>query len=386
MALLLNGTAERFHLTGNALYEAPRSKALCCRKPRKVCHGRSSDRDRAPSVGLYGRDLVDDNSWIAQLGPSHLAEIATAVEAVTRRGLPFATLTKDDFPLPTLGPQLRLWQEEVVNGRGFYVLRGLNTADHSDEQVGTIFWAIGLHLGRAVTQHLKGDLLGHVYDHGRRYGNLDVRGYETNAHLPFHTDLGDLVGLLCLRRSKSGGLSSVVSAVTIHNEILRRHPEYLAPLYRGFHYIRREAALTESPVTPHRLPVFGARNGLVSVRLIRNQINAACTKTGVPLEPIEKAALDLFDELAYDPAIHLDMDLQQGDIQFCNNYVMLHSRTAFEDYPEIERRRHMVRLWLTIDPRRPLAEGFPAQNGYGDREFVEPALQAAWPMAFPRML
>jgi alpha-ketoglutarate-dependent taurine dioxygenase len=172
-------------------------------------------------------------------------------------------------------------------------------------------------------------------------------------------------------------LSSVVSAVTIHNEILRRHPEYLAPLYRGFHYIRREAALTESPVTPHRLPVFGARDGLVSVRLIRNQINAAYTKTGVPLEPVEKEALDLFDELAYDPEIHVDMDLQVGDIQFCNNYAMLHSRTSFEDYPEIERRRHMVRLWLTMDQRRPLAEGFPPQNGYGDRQLVEPALQAA---------
>ena len=331
---------------------------------------------RHPSA-WYGRDLVNDGSWIVHLGPGHLTEIATAVESVARRGLPFAALTKDDFPLPSLGPQLHQWQDEIVNGRGFYVLRGLNTEAYSDEQVGTIFWAIGLHLGRAVTQNPKGDLLGHVYDHGRHYGNIDVRGYETNAHLPFHTDSGDVVGLLCLRRSKSGGLSSVVSAVTIHNEILRRHPEYLAPLYRGFHYIRREAALTESPVTPHRLPVFGARDGLVSVRLIRNQINAACTKTGVPLEPIEKAALDLFDELAYDPAIHLDMDLQQGDIQFCNNYVMLHSRTAFEDYPEIERRRHMVRLWLTMDQRRPLADSFPPQNGYGDRQLVEPALQAA---------
>jgi hypothetical protein len=329
------------------------------------------------SSAWYGRDLVEDPSWIVHLERRHLDEIAAAMASVNRRGLPFAALTKDDFPLPTLGPCLREWQEEILNGRGFYVLRGLNTGDYTDEQVGTIFWAIGLYLGRAVTQNPRGDLLGHVYDHGRRYGDIDVRGYETNAHLPFHTDSGDVVGLLCLRRSKSGGLSSVVSAVTIHNEILRRRPECLAPLYRGFHYIRREAALTDSPVTPHRLPVFGARDGLVSVRLVRNQIRAACTKTGVPLEPIETAALDLFDELAYDPGIHLDMDLQQGDIQFCNNYVMLHSRTAFEDYPEVERRRHMVRLWLTMDRRRPLADGFPPHNGYGDRELVEPAMQAA---------
>jgi hypothetical protein len=331
---------------------------------------------RHPSA-WYGRDLIDDPSWIVPLTSAHLAEIATAVEQIRRRGLPFSALTREDFPLPTLGPALRAWQKQVTDGRGFYVLRGLNTRDYSDEEVGTIFWAIGLHLGHAVTQNPRGDLLGHVYDHGRKYGQIDVRGYETNAHLPFHTDSGDVVGLLCLRQSKSGGLSSVVSAVTIHNEILKRHPEYLAPLYRGFHYIRREAALTDSPITPHRLPVFGARDGLVSVRLVRNQINAAAAKSGVPLETIEKAALDLFDELAYDPAIHLDMDLLQGDIQFCSNYTILHSRTGFEDYPEPERRRHMVRLWLTMDQRRPLADGFPPHNGYGDRQLVEPALQAA---------
>ena len=255
---------------------------------------------RHPSA-WYGRDLANDSSWIVHLEPAHLAEIAAAIQSVTRRGLPFAALTRDDFPLPTLGPLLRQWQDEIIDGRGFYVLRGLNAADYTDAQVGTIFWAMGLYLGNAVTQNPKGDLLGHVYDHGRRYGDIDVRGYETSAHLPFHTDSGDIVGLLCLRRSKSGGLSSVVSAVTIHNEILKRNPEYLAPLYRGFHYIRREAALTESPVTPYRLPVFGVRDGKVSVRLIRNQINAACTKTGVPLAPIERAALDLFDELAQDP-------------------------------------------------------------------------------------
>ena len=335
-----------------------------------------TDIVRHPSA-WYGRDLANDSSWIVHLQKPHLQEIAAAVASVKARGLAFSALREQDFPLPTLAPLLRTWLEDVTTGRGFFLLRGLNVQDYADEDVGTIFWGIGLHLGKAVTQNPKGDLLGHVFDHGRRYGDLDVRGYETNAHLPFHTDSGDVVGLLCLRRAASGGLSSVVSAVTLHNEILRRHPEYLAPLYRGFHYIRREAALSESPVTPHRLPVFGARDGLVSVRLIRNQINAACIKTGVPLEPLERAALDLFDELAHDPDIHLDMDLQVGDIQFCNNYVTLHSRTSYVDFPEAERRRHMVRLWLTMDPRRPLADGFPPQNGYGSNQQVALALQAA---------
>ena len=98
---------------------------------------------RHPSA-WYGRDLINDNSWIVHLEPRHLAEIAAAIESVSRRGLPFAALTKDDFPLPTLGPQVRRWQKDVVDGHGFYVLRGLNTQDYTDEQVGTIFWALGL--------------------------------------------------------------------------------------------------------------------------------------------------------------------------------------------------------------------------------------------------
>ena len=325
----------------------------------------------------YGKDLAADPSWVVPLTPAHLAELAAALASAKSKGLGVGTLTRETFPLPTLAPALGRWLEEVNTGRGFIVVRGLNVADYSDEDVGLIFWGMGLHLGKAVTQNPRGDVLGHVYDHGRTYGNIDVRGYETSAHLPFHTDSGDVVGLLCLRPGKSGGLSSVVSAVTIHNEILKRHPEYLPPLYRGFHYIRREAALTDTPVTPHRVPVVGAKDGQISVRLVRNQINAAVAKTGIPLAPIEKAALDLFDELAQDPAIHLDMDLQKGDIQFCNNYVALHSRTEYVDHPEVERRRHMIRLWLTMDKRRPVATGFAPHDGYGAKDRIELALQSA---------
>lgn len=323
----------------------------------------------------FGRDLRRDTSWIAHLTPRDLDEIAAAVHRVNARGLALAEVGRGNFPLPTLGAKLAGWLEEIRTGRGFVVLRGLNVADYSDDEVGLIFWAIGAYLGVPVTQNPRGDLLGHVYDHGRRYGDIDVRGYETNAHLPFHSDSCDLVGLLCLRRAKRGGLSSIVSSVTLHNEILRRHPEYLPPLYRGFHYIKREAALTEDPVTAYRLPVFGAKDGYISARLVRNQINAACRKTGTPLEPIEQAALDFLDGLAYDPDIHLDMDLQLGDMQLCNNYTILHSRTAFEDYSEPERRRHMVRLWLTFRERRALADGFPAHEGYGRNQIAEVAFQ-----------
>src|SRR4029450_13302422 len=145
--------------------------------------------------------------------------------------------------------------EEIRSGRGFLVLRGLPVARYSDDDVGAIFWGMGRYLGSPLYQNPQGDLLGHVYDHGRTYGNIDVRGYETNAYLPYHTDAGDMVGLLCLRRGIEGGLSSIVSSTTVHNEILAQHPEYLGLLYDGYHYILREATLTAWGVSERPPPL-----------------------------------------------------------------------------------------------------------------------------------
>ena len=325
-----------------------------------------------PSAWL-GPDLAKDLSWIYEFTAGDLAELDAALARVQARRLAMKEVRRADFVLPSLGPKLAEQLEEVNNGRGFVVLRGLPVDRYAQQDTEYILWGIGTHLGVAVTQNPRGELLGHVFDHGRKYGEIDVRGYETRAHLPFHTDSGDIIALLCLRRAKSGGLSSIVSSITLHNEILRRHPEYLPPLYRGFHYIKREAALGEDPVSSHRIPVFGCAHGLISCRLIRNQINAACKKMGKPLGTLEEQALDSLASLANSDQYHLDMDLQLGDIQVCNNYTILHSRTEFEDWPEAGRGRHMLRLWLSARNRRPLAPEFPQHNGYG--QISEIALQ-----------
>jgi hypothetical protein len=317
-----------------------------------------------PSAWL-GPDLAHDRSWLYTFSARELSELDSALHHVKAKGLALGDVRLSDFSLPTLGPKLREQLEEIDRGRGFVVFRGLPVERYADEDVEIILWGLGTHLGLAVTQNPMGELMGHVFDHGRKYGDIDVRGYETRAHLPFHTDGGDIVALLCLRRAKSGGLSSLVSSISLHNEILRRHPEYLPPLYRGFHYIKREAALGDDPVSARPIPVFGCADGLISCRLIRNQINAAYETMGKPLDALEQHALDFLGELASSPEFHLDMDLQLGDIQVCNNYTIMHSRTEFEDWPEPGRGRHMLRLWLSARNRRPLAPEFPQHNGYG---------------------
>ena len=311
-----------------------------------------------------GADLAADPAWIVTFTDAELAEIDRALVTARAGGRALIDVGREHFPLATLTARLGRILTEIHTGRGFVLLRGLPVERYGDDDVGLILWGLGRHLGTPLYQNPQGDLLGHVYDHGRTYGNIDVRGYETNAYLPYHTDAGDMVGLLCLRRGLEGGLSSIVSSVTVHNEILARHPEYLGLLYNGFYYIRREAALTERGVSERPIPVFGYAEGMVSCRYIRNQINAGAVKRGAPLAAFETAALDHLDEQTRRADLRLDMDLRPGDIQLINNYTILHSRTGFVDGELPHQKRHMLRLWLKFPQPWPLSAEFPAHLGY----------------------
>jgi hypothetical protein len=315
-------------------------------------------------VAWRGEVLQSDSSWMIHLTEAQLRDIDKALAIAKATGRPLAEIGPDQFPIGETKALIDSLLDEICHGRGFVVLRGLPVGRYRDDDVGLIFWGLGRHLGAPLYQNPKGDLLGHVYDHGRNYGELDVRGYEGRGYLPYHTDGCDLVGLLCLHKGIAGGLSSIVSSVTVHNEILKAHPEYLGLLYNGFHYIRREEALSVNGVSEHPVPVFGQKDGVVSCRYIRNQINAGAVKRGIPLRPLETEALDFFDEMTRRADLRLDMDLQPGDIQLCNNYTTLHSRTEFVDGLEPSQKRHMIRLWLKFPEPWPLAEGFADQVGY----------------------
>jgi hypothetical protein len=315
-----------------------------------------------------GAELASDPTWIVAWSAAELAEIDHALGVAQASGRPLADVDRAHFPLAALASRLSQVLDEIYTGRGFVLLRGLPVDRYADDEVGLILRGLGRYLGAPLHQNPQGDLLGHVYDHGRTYGDIDVRGYETNAYLPYHTDAGDMVGLLCLRRGLAGGLSSIVSSVTVHNEILAAHPEYLGLLYNGFYYIRREAALTERGVSERPIPVFGHAGGMVSCRYIRNQINAGAVKRGVPLTAVETAALDHLDEHTRRADLRLDMDLQPGDIQLINNYTILHSRTGFVDGELPHQKRHMLRLWLKFPQPWPLSAEFPAHLGYKPAE------------------
>ena len=309
--------------------------------------------------------------WTYRLSPSDLAEIEAAVAAVRVRGLDLAEIGRADFPLPTLGPVLDRIRGEVVGGRGFALLRGM-PVEGPIEHSATAYWGVGAYLGKARSQNAKGHLLGHVYDLGQGLSatNPNLRSYATAERQNFHIDRCDLVALLCLRRAKSGGLSAFASSMTLHNVMLARRPDLLERLYRPVPVDRR-GEVPEGKGPFYEAPVFNDYAGAVSVLYSRLHIGSSQRfPEARRLTPEDFAALDMLQQLAADPELRLDMVFEPGDVQILHNHTILHARSEYEDWPEVERKRHLLRLWLSPPDARPLPPIFAECYGsttIGDR-------------------
>lgn len=304
-----------------------------------------------------GRDLQNSDEWIYRLSDAECAVIDQALRHLQSTGRQIPDIRKEDFPLKHFARTLRLMQTEIENGLGILLIRGLPRDRYTAEEMGLIYWGIGTHFGRAVAQNAQGDVLGHVRDLGRDHKkDMHARGYQTSSLLPFHNDSCDVVGLCCLETARSGGLSAVASSVSVYNALLRTRPDLVKVLTQPF-YSDRRGEESEGQKPYYVSPVFIWHKGRMFNRFNRNFINSAQRFNEVPrLTPLQIEALDSIATLCADPAFRLDMVLERGDMQFVNNYCVLHSRTAFEDYSDENRKRHLLRLWL----RTPAFEDYPA--------------------------
>lgn len=309
-----------------------------------------------------GVDLARQDDWSLTFDSAALQELERAARRTLDRDI--ATLTVNDLPLPTLAPVLRKVRDAVVDGRGFTLLRGLPVDIWPRAVTARVFWAIGLRVGNPVVQNRDGHVLGHVKDLGGDAENPNQRGYQSAAELPFHTDVGaEVVGLLCLKPAKAGGLSSVVSAAAIWNEILRRRPDLAAVLAAPYPRDRR-GDVGEGQAEWYAMPIFMSAGAHMTTAYVRRFIQSGQRHADAPRLTAEQVeAMDFLDSLAYDPAFKLDMDFRPGDIQWVNNLVTLHTRTAYEDFDEPAQRRHLFRLWLSIPDGWPLPEPLYARYG-----------------------
>ncbi|MEM7344804.1 MAG: TauD/TfdA family dioxygenase [Chloroflexota bacterium] len=312
----------------------------------------------------YGADMVTrENEWLLPLTQAEIAEIEAAAEPLVSQEFNIGQMTKRDFNLPTVGPKLTALRQDLIQGRGFVLLRGLPVATYNEREAATIFYGLGTHVGSARSQNAKGHVLGHVRNLGVDSNNPNVRIYQTKERQTFHTDSTDVVGLLCLQPAKAGGHSLLVSATTIFNEMHKRRPDLLELLLQPIATDRR-GEVPEGMLPYLLIPVFSWHEGYVTPFYQRQYIDSAQRFPDAPrLTEKHVEALDLFDELANDSTLNFSMTLAQGDVQLVYNHNLLHDRTGFEDWPDLARRRHLLRLWLSVPEDRPLPDIFATRFG-----------------------
>ena len=311
----------------------------------------------------YGPEMLTRRDWIEDLSETEIAEVERSTKPLADAQVDITAIRRVDFPLPTLGPRLQRILDDTLNGRGFALIRSLPVERWTKIEFAIAFFGIGAHIGAARPQNAKGHALGHVKDLGLTSSDPNTRIYQTRERQTFHTDSCDIVALLCLRPAKSGGLSSLVSSVTIFNEMRRRRPELAQILFEPVETDRR-GEMDHGQKPYFRIPVFNWHGGLLSTIYQRQYIESARRLPDVPpLTSLQIEAMDMLDALANDPALNMQMEFRPGDVQLVHNHTILHDRTAFEDWPEPERKRHLLRLWLAPANARPLPPVFAERYG-----------------------
>jgi hypothetical protein len=315
-----------------------------------------------------GADLARSTEWIRHIPARAVDEIDAALRSVQRRGLAWPKFGREEFPLPTFSRALGDVLDELENGRGFVLMRGLPVERYTDEELKTLYWGLGAHLGWHRHQNATGELIGEVRDENRRYGDVREpsmdpalgRSSRNKARsagpLRFHTDRCDVVSLLVVRKAKQGGLSKIVSAVSVANEILRRRPDLNTLLWQDYWRSRQgEEAGGEKKV--FALPIFCLHDGKFTTQYSRTFVEAAQQLPEVPrMTPAQDEALDLHAVVCEE--LSFTMDFQPGDWQLLNNHVIYHGRTHYEDTDGADQDRLLLRLWVATPNSRALPAGY----------------------------
>jgi hypothetical protein len=291
--------------------------------------------------------VADPAAWTEVLTSAEVAELDAAIAHARGVSEDLLDIEKADFPLPTLGARLGRIENELMNGRGFVLLRGLPRERWTNDEMCLAYWGIGAHLGKPWPQNHYGHLLGDVTDQGKQPGDPTARGNELGQiGLEFHCDGSDLVGLMCLASGASGGASAVCNSVALHNDLVRERPDLAEELYKPQPYDMRGE---QAPGAKgwYEVPVFTECGGRLFVRLIGAYIRASQRHADAPrLTAKAIEALDWMRDHAESGAYSVFMDFRPGDMQFINNYHVLHGRAPYTDDRNSGKVRHLKRLWL----------------------------------------
>ena len=310
--------------------------------------------------------MLDPASWTIELTDLQRHEIVAEANAAAGNGRSVATLTVEDMPLRALQPVVDAAVAALSGGRGFILLRRFPVEELSEPATELGYLGLGLHLGTPVGQDARASLLGHVRDERVPRTGPHIRLYQTHERQDFHTDGADVVGLLCLHGAGSGGESRLASTHAVYNQILTTRPDLLEVLYQPFAWDRNDEQAPGDP--PYFLmPAIHDLDGVPRIFYIGWYIRDAQRHADAPrLTPQQLDAMRLVEQTANDPAFHVEMDFQPGDIQLIANWNILHAREAYEDAEDPAERRHLLRLWLKAHDfagvNELLREGIPKRD------------------------
>ena len=323
-------------------------------------------REHMDSPRAWTRDSLQGESLFYELTAESQAEIARALDDIALRGLHLQTVEQEDFRIPSFAHDVPGLRDRLDNGNGFFILRGLNTGLPED-QLNIVYWGLGNYLGRVIRQDLSGARLDTVSDKGHDEsseraavgGNIGEGGYDpyrvidTNKFCTLHTDNAysnprtpDYLGLMCLRQAARGGESLLISAYTMHNEILSNHPGFLDRLYQDFHWHTPPLQTLPGGPETKAMPIFESKDGDLVIHYLDMYLQLGMEIAGTPMTAEELAMQSYIDQLMLREDLRHRYLLQPGEILFSNNRWTLHGREAFTDHNHPDRTRKLARLWM----------------------------------------
>ena len=292
-------------------------------------------------------DLTKED-WLLPFPSNALSELDKLALTLSGYKGPVEALQADDYQLDAVRALMTNVKDRLYRGIGFVVLDRLPVQRWGEPAAKAIGWLLTTLLGPVVMQKADGTRLYEVSDSGAKleYG---VRRSITNLDQDFHTDGGwlsqapEIVSLVCLRQARSGGRSRVASLALAHNCLREESPELCDRLYRDFWW-DRQAEHPPGEIKSSRHPVFTRNDGKLTVRHYSDYVRKGYALQGQSLDGEGEAALSAMKALVDAPENWLEFRLEQGQIEYVNNHLLAHARTAFEDN-ESQGGRYLLRLW-----------------------------------------
>ncbi|MCE7997442.1 MAG: TauD/TfdA family dioxygenase [Rhodobiaceae bacterium] len=323
-------------------------------------------------------DLDKDDGWNLVLGAIETQELEDAARSLPDDLNAWVQMSREDIKAPHLAAKLQSASNEIEDGFGFAKISGLDISGYDADMLHRTYWIIAVLLGNVITQNAKGELIGYVTDKidGAPRGDND-RGYTSSDELRFHCDGGEVSALFCVRQAPTGGVNSIVSLLSVYNEILEKHPEHLESLYRGFPiYMRKEGDDDRlGKVQERRIPSISEKEGRITAWVNLKLAELASSLSDSPFSDSDMAALRTIEDVAEQDALKFDFRLEPGELVIVNNLSLMHKRSAFQDDPDPAKKRLLLRLWLNLYSRpevHPNVAG--VMKGFGN---TEPIITAA---------